>query len=137
MDKIKLPHSTPFLCTIPCRISDLNYGKHIGHVQYIDILHEARIQFLQSLGGGEADFEGKHLLVTGLQVSYLEEGFYPDSLEVSVYLGEKTRTRIEFIYCVYSTKQKKSLIHAITECVFIEKNTKKISRLPSALCGLN
>ena len=44
-------------------LSDINYAKHLDSVSMVKILHEARLQFLASLGfGGGQDVSGLHRL---------------------------------------------------------------------------
>ncbi|MBA3674954.1 MAG: esterase, partial [Chitinophagaceae bacterium] len=35
---------------IPVRITDINYGDHVGNDSLVAIIHEARMQFLQHYG---------------------------------------------------------------------------------------
>ena len=45
--KLQLPANFLFSTEIPIRISDINYGGHLGNDAVLSIVHEARIQFLQ------------------------------------------------------------------------------------------
>ena len=42
--KLTLPERFPFTTTIPIRITDLNYGGHVGNDTVLALLHEARVQ---------------------------------------------------------------------------------------------
>ncbi|MGN6400032.1 MAG: hypothetical protein ACTHMD_06240 [Flavisolibacter sp.] len=44
--KINLPENFFFNAAIPIRITDLNYGGHVGNDTILSLLHEARVQFL-------------------------------------------------------------------------------------------
>ncbi len=53
--KVSLPESFGFAVAIPVRITDLNYGAHLGNDALLSLLHEARVQFLAHLGMAEFD----------------------------------------------------------------------------------
>jgi acyl-CoA thioester hydrolase len=42
---IDLPEQFPFSAGIAVRISDINYGGHIGYDAIISLIHEARMRF--------------------------------------------------------------------------------------------
>lgn len=44
--KVALPVSFPFTTQLPVRITDINYGAHLGNDALLGLLHEARIHFL-------------------------------------------------------------------------------------------
>lgn len=64
------------------RITDMNYGRHLGHDALVSLLHEARIQALASLGLTEWDMHGYPSVVADLAVQYQSEARWPDSLSV-------------------------------------------------------
>ncbi|MCH7817176.1 MAG: hypothetical protein IIC60_11465 [Proteobacteria bacterium] len=74
-------------------ISDINYAKHLDSVAMLKILHEARLQFLASLGFTEANIYGLGMVVTDLAVDYRSESFANDLLIIDVGVG--TAHRIE------------------------------------------
>ena len=41
------------------RVTDMNYGRHLGHDTLVSLLHEARIQAFAALGLTEWDMGGK------------------------------------------------------------------------------
>ena len=45
--KLEVPSTFSFQTTIPIRITDVNYGGHVGNDSILSILHEIRIQFLK------------------------------------------------------------------------------------------
>ncbi|HEX8659636.1 MAG TPA: thioesterase family protein, partial [Hymenobacter sp.] len=48
--KVALPDTFSFTTELPVRITDLNYGGHLGNDALLGILHEARVHFLRSVG---------------------------------------------------------------------------------------
>lgn len=64
------------------RITDMNYGRHLGHDALVSLLHEARTQALASLGLSEWDLGGCQSVVADLTVQYQAEARWPDALVV-------------------------------------------------------
>ena len=46
---IELPPAFYFSTDIMVRITDINYGGHVGNDTILSLIHEARMQFLNSL----------------------------------------------------------------------------------------
>ncbi len=64
------------------RVTDMNYGRHLGHDTLVSLLHEARIQALGALGLTEWDMDGYPSVVADLAVQYQSEARWPDALVV-------------------------------------------------------
>ncbi len=64
------------------RVTDMNYGRHLGHDTLVSLLHEARIQALGALGLTEWDMGGYPSVVADLAVQYQSEARWPDALLV-------------------------------------------------------
>lgn len=64
------------------RITDMNYGRHLGHDAVISIMHEARVNALAQLGMSEGDMGGYPCVAADLAVQYQAEARWPDSLVV-------------------------------------------------------
>ena len=64
--KIKLPEKFIFRTEIPIRITDINYGGHLGNDSLLSIIHEARVRFLKSLGYSESNVEGVGIIMISL-----------------------------------------------------------------------
>ncbi len=53
--KIELPEKFDFSTEIPVRISDINYGGHLGHDSVLSLTHEARVRLLHKYGFTEIE----------------------------------------------------------------------------------
>jgi acyl-CoA thioesterase FadM len=86
MDRIKLqlPETFAFSIDLPIRITDLNYGGHVGNDAFLSLLHEARMQFLQQYGYTELQFEGCGLIMADVAIEYKHELGYGDTIRISV-----------------------------------------------------
>ena len=56
--KINLPEIFLFSTTILIRVTDLNYGAHVGNDTVLSIIQEARQQYLLSKGYEELNIDG-------------------------------------------------------------------------------
>jgi acyl-CoA thioesterase FadM len=62
--KIELPEQLRFSTKIPIRITDLNYGGHVGNDTVLTLIHEARVQFLKSHRYEELNVESVSLIMS-------------------------------------------------------------------------
>src|SRR5687767_13445490 len=96
--KIQLPDKFSFSCIIPVRITDINYGGHTGNDSVLSILHEARMQFLKSMGYTEMDIGGVGMIMADVSIEFKKELFYGDVITASVTAGEISRIGFELFY---------------------------------------
>jgi acyl-CoA thioester hydrolase len=129
--KLQIPTSLPFRTKIPLRISDINYGGHLGNDAVLSIIHEARLQFLKSLGYTELEIEGTALMMTDVIIVYTSEGFYGDVLAVEVGATDFQSAQCDFVFRLKNMITDKEVARAKTGIVFLNNQTHKISRLPS------
>lgn len=96
--KIELPETFKFTTNIPIRITDLNYGGHVGNDTILSLIHEARMQFLQHHGYRELDFAGIGLIMSDVAIQFKSEVFYGDVLMASVTAGAYSRVAFDIYY---------------------------------------
>ena len=82
--KIELPEEFTFSTKIPIRITDLNYGGHVGNDTILGLIHEARVQFLKSFGYAELNVEGVSLIMSDAGIEFKAELFYEDVMTAFV-----------------------------------------------------
>jgi acyl-CoA thioesterase FadM len=68
--KIHLPDKFPFSVSIPIRITDINYGGHVGNDTVLSLIHEARVQFLQHHGYKELEIEDIGLIMSDVGIEF-------------------------------------------------------------------
>src|ERR1700752_3468190 len=103
--KIEIPQQLISTIIIPVRITDLNYGNHVGNDSFISILHEARVQWLQQNDLSELNFSGCGLIMADLAIEFKSESFYGDIVEIKLSAGEISRVVFE-LYSQLSAKRK-------------------------------
>lgn len=130
--KIKLPENFFFETGIPIRITDLNYGNHVGNDTILSILHEARVQYLGQFGFEELDFGGIGLIMSDVAIEFKNELFYGDTLIASVIANEFSKVAFEVYYKLEKEKHGKRLIVATakTGMVCYDYSAKKIVSIP-------
>ena len=82
--KVVLPDNYTFSTFITIRITDLNYGGHVGNDAFLSLIHEARLQFLQHYGFSELDFAGTGLIMADAAIEFKRELVYGNEVKISV-----------------------------------------------------
>jgi len=120
---------------IPVRITDINYGDHVGNDALVSIIHEARMQFLQHHGFTELDIEGTGLIMSDLLVEFKNESFYKDSIEVKVAVTEISRVSFQLVYQLTSIRNEEKILlaNARTTMVSFDYGARKVIAIPEAL----
>jgi len=96
--KINLPGSFSYAATIPIRITDVNYGGHVGNDSFLSLIHEARMQFLHHYGYSELNFAGCSLIMADVAIEYKRELSYGSRIKVSVSAGGFDRVGFDIFY---------------------------------------
>ena len=68
--KLEIPNFFHFETKLNIRVSDLNYGGHLGNDSFLSLAHEARVQFFNSLQMTEREFFGRSLIMADSVVIY-------------------------------------------------------------------
>lgn len=129
--KITIPSATYFRVFLSVRITDLNYGNHVGNDAIVSLLHEARIQWLQQGGYDELQFAGHSLIMAGLSVEFLKESFYGDILQIDISCGEISAAGFELYYHLQCDREGKltSIAKAKTDMVSFDYPLRKVMPL--------
>ena len=132
--KIDLPDSFTFSTSFDVRISDLNYGGHVGNDKVLTFLHEARMRFLVSLGYSELNVEGVGLIMADAALVFKNEIFYGDELLISIQAAEFSRMGFDLLYKIEKKRKELPLIVAIAKTTMIcfDYEMKKVTALPEA-----
>lgn len=79
-----MPDRFPFCTTVRIRITDLNYGNHVGNDTFLSLAHEARQQFLKHHGYAELEFAGVGLIMADAMIEFRAELSFGDEVQISV-----------------------------------------------------
>lgn len=110
MARVKLifPKKISTEIKIPVRITDINYGNHMGNDSLVSVLHEARMQWLNLGGFSELNIHGSGLIMVDLAIEYKAESFYGDVLTIAITVDEISRAGFDLYYQL--TNQQSKLI---------------------------
>lgn len=120
---------------IPVRITDINYGDHVGNDSLVSIIHEARMQFLQHHSFTELNIEGIGLIMSELIVEFKNESVYKDIIEVKIAAGEISKVSFELFYKLAALRGNEDFLiaHAKTTMVCYDYELKKVAMIPGKL----
>jgi acyl-CoA thioesterase FadM len=130
--KIELPEKFSFETIIPIRITDLNYGNHVGNDTILSILHEARVQWLEHFEYGELNFGGLGLIMSDAAIEFKNEIFYGEKIIASVTASEFSKFAFEVYYMLEKESPDKRIlvVSAKTGMVCYDYSAKKIAAIP-------
>ena len=132
---IDLPEKFSFSTTIPVRITDLNYGGHVGNDTLLSIIHESRIQFLKHYGYSEINLGGIGLIMGDVAISFKQELFYGDQVQVQVAVSDLSRVSFDILYKLQKEKEGTTtdVAYAKTGMVCFDYEKKRVGQLPDAV----
>lgn len=130
--KIQLPERWLFETTVPVRITDLNYGRHVGNDTMLALLQEARVRWLRSLGYDSELLDGSiGLILVDLAVRFRAELSYGDDLQVRIAVSEWTRAGFELVYLALKASDQTEVARATTGFVFFDYSARRMAEPPS------
>ena len=135
--KLLLPENFNFTANIPVRITDLNYGGHVGNDSILSLIHEIRVQFLRHHGYDELNLAGVGLIMADVTIEFRHELFYGEILRASVAAAEFSRVGFDLYYKLEKQTAEKwvSVTHARTGMVCYDYSLKKIVGVPKEVCS--
>lgn len=130
--KLEVPSTFSFHTTIPIRITDVNYGGHVGNDSILSILHEARVQFLRKFGCDEKKFFGTGLIMSDVIIDFKKELFYGDAIYASLTICNIEKVHFDIFYKLEVPVNDKLGIAALakTGMVCFNYDTKRITPVP-------
>lgn len=131
-----MPKKFLFSTEIKVRITDMNYGGHLGNDKMLTLLHEARVDFIHFLGfEGELNIGGLGIIVTDAAIEYKSEVFHNDILKIEVGIGDFNKYGCDLFYCVTNVLSGKEVAHAKTGIAFFNYEKRKIADIPMEFLG--
>jgi acyl-CoA thioester hydrolase len=136
--RLDIPAHKIFTTDIPVRITDINYGNHVGNDALVSIVHEARMQWLAHNNYTELNVAGAALIMADLAVEYKAESFYGDTLNVDISIGEITKISFEIFYEMTTTRNDKKIViaNAKTGMVCFDYGARKVIAIPPIFLAL-
>ncbi|MFA6233461.1 MAG: thioesterase family protein [Bacteroidota bacterium] len=118
--KIEFPEAGLFETEIEIRISDINYGGHLGNDAVLSIAHEARVRFLASMGYTEMNVEGISIIMNDAAVIYRSEAVYGEMMRVEVGAADAHRKGCDLLYRISCAADGREVALVKTGIVFFD-----------------
>ncbi len=128
--EINMPDTFTFTTDIPVRITDINYGQHLGHDAIMSVLHEARVRMLNARGFTEIDVGGCGLIMADAAILFQSEVFYPSILRFELAVNEMTRSSFAVYYRVSHVESGVAVAQVRTGMVCFDYQRKRPARIP-------
>ena len=131
--KIELPGNFIFTTKIPVRITDINFGGHVGNDTILSIVHETRAQFFNHCGYDELNFAGVGTIMSDVAIEYKTQTYYGDEIISSIAIGEITKVAFDLFYKLEKkspTGQLLPVAFAKTWMVCYDYEKKKVATIP-------
>jgi 4-hydroxybenzoyl-CoA thioesterase len=130
--EIELPGRFPFSTEIAIRISDINYGNHLGNDAVLSLAQEARVRWLGSHGFGELDVAGVGMVVADAAVVYRAEGRYGMVLRVELAVADVRSRGCDLLYRFTDVATGREVARAKTGIIFFDYAARKVAHMPEA-----
>lgn len=131
--KIEQPTEYTFSTHISIRIGDVNYGNHVGNDAFLSLLHEARMQYLLSLGYTELSMGGVALIMADAAIEFKAEMHYGDVVKIEIEATGFTRLGFDLVYKMTIEKDGQSKLAGLakTGMLCFDFASKKIKAIPT------
>ncbi len=134
MDRVKvdIPKAFQFSTKIPIRITDVNYGGHVGNDSFLALIQEARLQFFKHHGYSELNLEGCSTIMVDAAIEFKAELFYGDEVEISVAVNNISKLGFDLFYLLEKTVDTNKIIcgKAKTGILCFDYAAKKLVPVP-------
>jgi len=133
--EIQLPEKFIFHTEIGVRVSDLNYGNHVGNDSVLTLMQEARTLFYRSMGfESEVRLEGMiGQIVSDAAIVYKAESFLGDTLKVEIAVGDLNKYGFDLFYKITNKATGKEIALGKTGIVCFDYSKRKMASIPEKL----
>ena len=117
---ITLPDHYNFITRITVRITDINYGSHLGNDTILAYVQEARLRFLSHHGFSEKDVDGAGIIMADAVIIYKSQAYYGNSLMIQVAVSDLSKRACDFIYKITRESDDKEIARVKTRIAFFD-----------------
>ena len=129
---IDLPETFAFATEMAVRVTDINYGGHLGNDALLGLVHEARVRWLGRHGLTEKDVGGVGLIMTDLRVLFRAEAFLGEVLRFELAAVDPGRSSFALVYHVTRPADGAVVADVRTGMAFYDYDRRKPARMPPA-----
>lgn len=109
--------------SLTVRVTDMNYGQHLGHDTLVSLLHEARAQAFAALDIPESDMHGYPSVVADLAVQYQHQARWPDALVIETAVPEPQGKALTVYQRISNVKSQKVVATARVNQLLLDMAT--------------
>jgi acyl-CoA thioester hydrolase len=133
--ELNLPSEFLFSTELTVRVSDLNYGNHVGNDSILTLMHEARMQFYRNLGfKNELSFEGSiGQVISDAALVYKAEAFFGETLICQIAAGDFNKYGFDLYYLITNKETGKEVARGKTGIVCFDYEKRKVASAPAVL----
>jgi len=128
--RLELPEQFLFSTEVALRVSDINYGGHLGNDAVLALAQEARMRFLKSHGWSEHDVAGIGIIMADAVVVYRSEAFHGDVLTIDVTVSDLQQSSCDFLYRIVNKATGKEVARVKTGIAFFNYATRRPVPMP-------
>lgn len=121
-------HEFKFSIPLNIRITDVNYGNHVGYQNFLSFFQEARIAYLDQFGFSELNISGSGMIISEVNCKYKKELFFGDDIIVGCRIS-KLRPKV-FIMNYQISKADEICASGVTTNMCFDYDIKKVVKLP-------
>ncbi len=126
-----------FTVDLPVRISEVNYGNHLGHAALTSLIHQTKILYFREFNIDERNINGNGAIVKRLEIDYKGEAHFDDMLHVNVRVNAITRTTCILEYVVTKNEANTPVTHVFETLAFINYESRKPVRTPDEIKAMS
>jgi acyl-CoA thioester hydrolase len=125
LDPARYPHA----CEVTTRFADLDINHHINNVAMAAIIEDARVRFHHDSGFATAIPNGAQIMLVSINIDYLAQAFYPQTLKVHSGLNSVGDRSLRLHHLLMQDDR----AVALAEAVIVHVVDGKAAPLPAAL----
>ena len=130
--EIEMPQKFVFRAELPVRVSDLNYGGHVGNDAILRLMQEARVLFYRSLGiRDETTLDGRiGQIIIDSAVIYKSESFLGDILTFDLGISDFSKYGFDMFYLILNKETSKEVARGKTGILCFDYERRKVVSVP-------
>ena len=117
---VPLPDKFHFSTKLTVRITDINYGSHLGNDIILAYVHEARLRFLSHYGFSEKDVDGAGIIMADAVIVYKSQAYYGDTLIIQIAVSDLSKRACDLIYKIIRETDEKEISRIKTRIAFFD-----------------
>ena len=128
--KLKIPNFFHFKTLMKVRVTDLNYGQHMGNDVFLTFAHESRVRYFKTIEMTERNFFGFSLIMADSVVKYKSQAFLGDEICIKISVVNCTSHGFQLFYLLKNNHTKIDVAYIQTSMVFYNYEKEKIMPFP-------